>query len=363
MKNFEEQYLDLLSYVLENGVKKEDRTGTGTLSIFGYQLRHDMSDGKFPLLTTKEMHFKGIVTELLWFLRGDTNIKYLLDNNCNIWNGDCYMNFKKICSLYSEIDYDIHIDDPNTNSVRLLNQQEFVQKLKTDESFLKTWGNLGKIYGYQWRNWGVDNIDQIHNVLEEIKNNPDSRRLMVTAWNPTDIPNQVLPPCHFQFQFNTTPLTHQQRVDYFFKVKQPNKYVFDDFENSTLEQQVNHLNLINIPLRKLNLMYNMRSNDLPLGKPYNIASYALLLSIFAKLTNMIAGEVIANIGDAHIYLNQIEPIKEQLKRKPFSFPEIDFSERVDFSGGIDTFLDTCRPQDIKLINYQSHPKIYIPLSN
>lgn len=362
MKGIEEQYLDLLTHILEKGTRKDDRTGTGTLSVFGHQLRHDMSDG-FPLLTTKEMYFKGIVTELLWFLRGETNIKYLLDNNCNIWNGDCYMNFKKKVSCYNEIDHQVHIDDPVTNSVRILNQQEFIDKIKTDEKFAKEWGDLGKVYGYQWRNWGTDNIDQITNVLNEIKINPDSRRLMVTAWNPSDLKDQVLPPCHFEYQFYTRLLSHEERITYYFNQFQPNRYVFEDFESSTEEQQIFHMDSLDVPVRSLSLMFNMRSTDVPLGWGFNIASYSLLLTIFAKLLNMEVGEVVSTLGDAHIYLNQIEPIKEQIKRKPLPLPTIEFSERVDFKNGIDVFLDTCRPQDIKLINYKSHPKIFIPLSN
>lgn len=361
MKTIEEQYLDLLTHILENGVEKTTRNGK-VLSVFGYQLRHNMSNG-FPLLTTKEMYFKGIVTELLWFLRGDTNIKYLLDNNCNIWNGDCYVNFKKKVSNYNEIDYQVHIDDPVTNSVRMLNQNEFINKIKTDENFTKEWGDLGKVYGYQWRNWGVENIDQITNVLNELNTNPDSRRLLVTAWNPSDLPYQVLPPCHFEFQFYTDLLTHEERVLYYFNELQPNKYVFEDFESLTEEKQFDYLNSLNIPTRKLSLMFNMRSTDVPLGWGFNIASYALLLIIFSKLSNMVAGDIISTLGDAHIYANQIEPIKEQIKRKPLPLPQIDFADRVDFTKGIDVFLDTCRPQDIKLFNYQSHPKIYIPLSN
>ena len=229
----ETQYLHLLEDILEQGVKKTDRTGTGTISVFGRQIRHKMSDG-FPLLTTKKMAFKTMVTELLWFLRGDTNIKYLVDNDCHIWDGDAYKNYRSKSkdidlpeNLYNNLIDDLNKDAmfPIDNPNRMLTQEQFINKIKTDDEFAKQWGDLGKIYGSQWRSWGKDfkqipnetgdgvynitttGIDQIANLINDLKTNPDSRRLMVNAWAVDDLPKMVLPPCHFSLQIYTRELS------------------------------------------------------------------------------------------------------------------------------------------------------------
>jgi len=204
------QYQDLLQHILDNGVEKKDRTGTGTLSVFGHQIRHNMKDG-FPLLTTKKVHFKSVVTELLWFLRGDTNIKYLINNNCHIWDGDAYKNYKNKTEIM--MGHGFH--------GTLLSQEEFIERIKTDDEFAKTWGELGPIYGAQWRKWGglqdlTDDdkpiyLDQIANLINELKINPDSRRLMVNAWNVEDLNKMVLPPCHYGFQVYTRELNLTER--------------------------------------------------------------------------------------------------------------------------------------------------------
>ncbi len=255
------QYLDLLEHVVENGVRKDDRTGTGTLSVFGYQMRFNIEDG-FPLITTKKIHLRSIIHELLWFLKGDTNIKYLQDNQVRIWN-------------------------------------EWADKN----------GDLGPIYGYQWRSWPSSggNIDQIARLIEQIRKNPDSRRLIVSAWNVSDLDKMALPPCHILFQF----------------------YVADG---------------------KLSCQLYQRSADIFLGVPFNIASYSLLLIMVAGVTGLEPGEFVHTLGDAHIYLNHIDQVKEQLKREPRTLPVIKInSERKDiFSFVFDDFT---------LTNYEPYPHI------
>lgn len=279
-KNIEVQYLKLLNDIMKNGVVKEDRTGTGTISIFGRQIRHDMSLG-FPLLTTKKMPLKVISTELKWFLRGDTNIKFLHENNCHIWDGD------------------------------------YNKSGRTD-------GELGPIYGKQWRRWEesdqhidgesymmYNGIDQIKNLIEQLKTNPDSRRLMVNAWNVGELDKMTLPPCHYGFQM----------------------YVRDK--------------------KYLSLMWNQRSVDTFLGLPFNIASYAMLLKIIAKEVNMIPDELIGNLGDVHVYSNHIKQVKEQMNREPMKLPQLDVSE-VNILEGLFNY---------ELKNYSSHEAIKAPLSN
>ena len=270
MNSLDKKYQQLLNDIIEFGVEKEDRTGTGTISEFGYQIRHKMSEG-FPLLTTKKMHWKSIVTELLWFLRGSTNIKFLLDYDCHIWDGDAYKN-------YSIKNFGKTIST----------KEEFIKRIKTDSEFAEKWGDLGPIYGKQWRNWfhgdwwmngsrpmtETKQIDQIQNLINELKTNPDSRRLMVSAWNVGELDQMVLPPCHYGFQLYTRKTTREE------KIVHPGKY------------------------RAISLMWNQRSVDTFLGLPFNIASYGLLLEIIAKEVNMIPDELIGNLGDVHLYKNQ-----------------------------------------------------------
>ena len=261
-----EQYLTLLRHVKSEGIKKEDRTGIGTLSVFGYQMRFDLNEG-FPLVTTKEIHLKSIIYELLWFLQGDTNIKYLNDNGVTIWD-------------------------------------EWANKE----------GDLGPVYGAQWRSWQTKNktIDQISAVIEQIKTNPESRRLIVSAWNVGEIDNMALAPCHALFQF----------------------YVVNG---------------------KLSCQLYQRSADIFLGVPFNIASYALLLIMIAKVTKLSLGEFIHTFGDAHLYLNHLDQVDEQLKRKPYSLPQIKLQSDID-----DIFK--FQYEHFKLVNYQSHPKISAPIA-
>lgn len=378
MNNLDKQYQNLLQDILDNGIQKGDRTGTGTISVFGRQIRHKMSEG-FPLLTTKKMAWKTMVTELLWFLRGDTNIKYLVDNDCHIWDGDAYKNY--VTNVMQ-----------NHKGVHPNSKEAFIAKIKHEDDYAKQWGDLGPIYGNQWRDWGgkthtelsttkgkdgfygyitnhIPGIDQIKNLIEQLETNPDSRRLMVNAWNVGALESMVLPPCHYGFQVYTRELTIKERLE-----------LFDEFFDVTLnsenmsEAEIHEaLSESNIPTRAISLMWNQRSVDTFLGLPFNIASYGLLLEIIAKEVNMIPDELIGNLGDCHIYKNQIDGVKEQLTREPFDLPKIKITERnwyqheaVKERLGRKTFNDkilSYRPDCFELIGYQSHSKIKIPLSN
>ena len=310
MNRIEEQYRALLGTLLENSIEKEDRTGTGTLSVFGRQIRHNMKDG-FPLLTTKRMAVKTMLVELKWFLKGDTNIKYLVDNGCNIWNGDAYKNYANI--------------ECNPLHDHSLSKSEFIEQIKTNDEFAEKWGELGPIYGKQWRSWKTDtvSIDQIQDLISELKTNPDSRRLMVNAWNPADLPDMALPPCHYGFQMYTRPTTREE------KIKNPGKY------------------------RALSLMWNQRSVDTFLGLPFNIASYAALLCLIAEEVDMIPDQLIGNLGDVHLYKNHVDQAREQVSREMYDLPTVEFSNVSLLDGEF----------DYEVKDYKYHPSIKAPLSN
>jgi len=356
MNNIDKQYQDLLRDILYHNNPKVDRTGTGTISVFGRQIRHKMSEG-FPLLTTKKMAWKSIVTELLWFLRGDTNIKYLVDNDCHIWDGDAYKNYEKAFSNPVIV--------PNHTK---LSQELFINKIKTDNVFAKKWGELGPIYGKQWRGWGeygepefVKGIDQIANLINDLKTNPDSRRLMVNAWNVGELDQMVLPPCHYGFQVYTRELDWKERVE--IARNTLDKEIFSEYGNLspfTTPIITYWMNQFNIPTRAISLMWNQRSVDTFLGLPFNIASYGLLLTIIAKSVNMVPDELIGNLGDVHLYSNHIEQAKEQITREPFELPKLGMDYR---DGEYNKNLTDFVPDDFYLIDYQSHPTIKAPLSN
>jgi thymidylate synthase len=291
----DKQYTDLLQDILDNGVKKETRNG-GTFSVFGRQIRHNMKDG-FPLLTTKKMAWKTMVTELLWFLRGDTNIKYLVDNNCHIWDGDAYRSY---CDNYPDVEKTFQYEGSNIE-VRKMTQEEFINQIKTDDEFAKKWGDLGPVYGKQWRSWN-DNIDQISDLIKQLKENPDSRRLLLSAWNPSELDQMVLPPCHYGFQVYTRELSRDERIDLYIKKYGDSGMDYGKYKDT-------------IPTRAISLMWNQRSVDTFLGLPFNIASYGLLLEIIAKAVNMVPDELIGNLGDVHLYSNHIEQAKEQIGRE------------------------------------------------
>jgi thymidylate synthase len=359
MNKLDKQYQELLQSILDYGVEKKDRTGTGTKSIFGYTVRHNMRDG-FPLLTTKKMAWKTMVTELLWFLRGDTNIKFLVDNNCHIWDGDAFKNFMTT----SEGDPDL-----------IWNQEQFINMIKTDDEFAKQWGELGPVYGKQWRSWGegfkrvpnetgdgvyditTTGIDQIANLINDLKTNPDSRRLLLSAWNASDLPYQVLPPCHYGFQMYTRVLSFDER----WALYSDKPY---DGNGLGMINTLDYLDDKNIPTRAISLMWNQRSVDTFLGLPFNIASYGLLLEIIAKMVNMVPDELIGNLGDTHLYLNHIEQAKEQIGREPFELPTLNMVKTDAFWNGVDVSLfGHLDPTDFIIENYQSHPSIKAPLSN
>jgi len=295
MNNIDKQYQKLLQDIIDNGVEKKDRTGTGTISVFGRQIRHKMSEG-FPLLTTKKMAWKTMVTELLWFLRGDTNIKYLVDNGCHIWDGDAYQAYIK---RYNKGEYVgktklLENSKKNRTLTEPFTKEEFIEKIKTDDEFAREWGELGPIYGAQWRNWlNVPNEinkggkDQIQNLINDLKTNPDSRRLMVNAWNVGELDQMVLPPCHYGFQVYTRELSWGERSDIYYK-----KYPVgtDDIKSDEYYDE------LHIPSRAISLMWNQRSVDTFLGLPFNIASYGMLLLMIAKEVNMVPDQLIGSLG-------------------------------------------------------------------
>ena len=417
MNNLDKQYQELLQDILTNGVEKTDRTGIGTYSVFGRTVRHNMSEG-FPLLTTKKMYWKGIVTELLWFLRGDTNIKFLVDNDCNIWNGDAYKGYEKECAIYGvdpmsmeqfiqaiknysdDRDWDEKIKNPATHFIPDLTGYQL--------------GDLGPVYGKQWRGWGRKNvtnydlkdvkgsnqpkvleaiknggdvtkygvkieyqnnsIDQIANLIKDLKTNPDSRRLMVNAWNVGELDQMVLPPCHYGFQVYTQPISLNERCQIWANLLKRNISYTQDMNHTELDKY-------GCPRYRISLAWNQRSADIFLGLPFNIASYGLLLHILAELVNMVPDQLIGNIGDAHIYLNHEDAVQEQLKREPYPLPELNINtewwqtesgecgigpfDTDSFLNGLQSehFINCLLEEDIQLGRYQSHSSIKAQLNN
>jgi thymidylate synthase len=447
MNNLDKQYQRLLQDIIDYGVEKTDRTGTGTKSIFGYTIRHNMKEG-FPLLTTKKMAWKSIVIELLWFLKGDTNIKYLVDNDCHIWNGDAY---KRYHTVMNSDDYIENWVEPGKEREEArknkgnngYTKEEFINEIKTDDEFAKKWGELGPLYGKQWRSWGKKNvinydlenvkssdkvkvmdlihdggdyskydvkvtyqnnsIDQIANLINDLKTNPDSRRLMVNAWNVGELNRMVLPPCHYGFQVYTRELSYEERCD----IYKPNTKNFRTETNSYIKDlNIKIMNDCEIPTRAISLMWNQRSVDTFLGLPFNIASYGLLLTFLAKEVNMVPDQLIGNLGDVHLYSNHIEQAKQQIgrelsyeeryhtwfannyetgfeynenekvdfdnpywtptpksTREPYPLPEVLLNFEYEYQEGYKILWDKIDLNKIEILNYQSHPPIKAPLSN
>lgn len=327
VNTLDQKYQDLLSEILTNGTEKKDRTGTGTISTFGKQIRHKISEG-FPLLTTKKMAIKSIMTELKWFLKGDTNIKYLVENGCNIWNGDAFKNYINQTNEYKGSWPDL--------------MEEYIALIKIDNKFADRWGELGPIYGAQWKKW--DGIDQIQEVINTLKTNPDSRRMLVSAWNVNYLDEMVLPPCHYGFQVYTRELNLDERIDYYNKgkISKSSDYFHE------------HMDMMGVPKRAISLSWNQRSVDTFLGLPFNIASYAMLLCLIAEEVNMVPEEIIGNLGDTHLYLNHLDQAKEQISRDPKPhLPKLKLSN-VDILNG---------EFDYEILHYHSHPTIKAPLSN
>lgn len=285
-------YLDLCDFVLENGEDRSDRTGTGTRSVFGYQMRFDLSQG-FPLLTTKRVHFASLAKELLWFISGDTNIKWLVENNVRIWNEWPYAIFK---------------DSSDYNGETM---KEFIERIKTDDKFAKKYGDLGPVYGKQWRDF--NGVDQLQKVIDTIRHNPNSRRIILSAWNPSEVDDMALPPCHAFMQF----------------------YVSES--------------------GKLSLQLYQRSADIFLGVPFNIASYALLLHMIAKITDLEVGDFVHTIGDAHIYKDHFDVVKTQLTRKPYPLPKL-------IIHGNQKEIEEFKFEDFEIVDYQHHPALKAKVS-
>ena len=306
MNSLDKQYLDLLDDILTSGTSKEDRTGTGTWSVFGRQIRHDMREG-FPLLTTKKMAWKTMTKELLWFLSGDTNIKWLVENNCNIWNGDAYKAYLNKSAVKHQWERGGDVAD----------MEMFLNVVQSEAE--GDFGELGPVYGKQWRDWNGN--DQIKNLIKGLKENPDGRRHMVSAWNVSDLDQMVLPPCHYGFQC----------------------YVRDG--------------------KYLSLMWNQRSVDTFLGLPFNIASYGMLLLMLAKECNLIPDQLIGNLGDVHLYKNHVEQAIEQTKREPYPLPDIKLATNHNFRAAMKGNMDEIDMDDFILLGYQAHPSIKAPLSN
>ncbi|WP_217585478.1 thymidylate synthase [Lentibacillus saliphilus] len=316
MTTGENGYLALCQHILEQGCEKSDRTNTGTRSVFGHQIRYNLQEG-FPLLTTKKVPFKLVASELLWFIKGDTNIRYLLKHNNNIWNEWAFKKWVE-SDDYSGPDMtdfgNRSLKDPGFKELYDAQMAQFKEKILSDDAFASRFGDLGAVYGKQWRHWKTsrhDTIDQLKDVIESIKTNPDSRRHIVSAWNPEDIPQMALPPCHTLFQF----------------------YVADG---------------------KLSCQLYQRSADVFLGVPFNIASYALLTHMIAHECNLEVGEFIHTLGDAHIYLNHTEQIKTQLARQPRQWPTLKLNqERSIFDFEVEDFI---------LEGYDPHPAIKAPIA-
>ena len=346
MNNLDKQYQALLKDILSYGVEKNDRTGTGTKSIFGYMIYHNMKDG-FPLLTTKKVPFKTMATELMWFLMGDTNIKYLVDNGVHIWDGDAYKKY--------------HQAFPETE---MMSKEDFIETLRVNDEFAKKWGELGPIYGRQWRNWNAifdGGVDQIQNLINDLKTNPDSRRLMVNAWNVGELDQMTLPPCHYGFQVYTRELSNEEKYNIWFnknyetgmeKYFDPNN--LPDFDNEYYAP---------IPKRAISLMWNQRSVDTFLGLPFNIASYGLLLEMIAREVNMVPENLIGHLGDTHLYLNHLEQAQQQLERIPRDLPIMKMSSGHNFRAALKGNADEIDLDDFMLVGYNPHPTIKAPLSN
>ena len=307
----DKEYLGLCKYILDNGIEKEDRTGVGTKSIFGYQMKFDLNNG-FPLLTTKKVNFNLVWSELLWFIKGDTNIRFLLQNNNNIWNEWAFKKWVESDEYngpdMTDFGHRTLVDEDFAKDYKE-QMKFFKEKILTDDEFSKKYGDLGNVYGKQWRNF--NGVDQLKNVIEQIKQNPSSRRLIVSSWNPAEVDTMALPPCHSLFQF----------------------YVSDG---------------------KLSCQLYQRSGDVFLGVPFNIASYSLLTILIAKECNLGVGEFVHTLGDAHIYNNHFDQVNEQISRTPYDLPSLKINE---FQSIFDLKIS-----DVELVNYESHPFIKAPIA-
>jgi thymidylate synthase len=367
MNNADKEYQRLLELILTKGRRKKNRTGTDTIGVFGAQARFNLQEG-FPLLTTKKMFSKGIIHELLWFISGSTNIKYLVDNGVNIWNKDAY---RRYLEVFNKTKSSL---EPEAKPIGI---EEFVESIKTDYKFAREWGELGEgTYGGMWRGFpyakrytyysecsmspptneiGIFTVDQLAKAIEKLKTNPDDRRIIVSAWHPYHVDHCVLPPCHVLFHFNTEELTIEERwnliSNYNWDTKlrcHKSEFWKADMEHPELFHAA--CDQIGVPRRRLNCLMYQRSCDTFLGVPFNIASYALLTELVAHCVNMVAGEFIHTYGDLHLYENHIEQAREQLKREPLPLSRLKLNPQV-------RDLFAFKFEDITIENYQSQPPI------
>lgn len=367
MNKVDTEYFRIVNDILTNGRLKKNRTGVDTIGIFGAQAKYNVDLNAFPLLTTKKVHWPAIVHELLWFISGSTNIKYLVDNNVKIWNewaykkySDWWENRAKFYTSPENMEREIPAVQENK-----LTQEEFVDKIKFDESFANRWGELGEgTYGGMWRafpfytmddefvgsstvtgqgseSWVFGQVDQLQKVIDKIKTNPDDRRMIVSAWHPYWVDHCALPPCHCLFHFHTEELTWKERIDIGEELHpKTNLYKCSDED----------LDKYNIPRRRLNCLLYQRSNDFFLGVPFNIASYSLLTAMIAHVSNMVPGTFTHSHGDAHVYVNHLDQIKLQMSREPKALPSLWLNPEVKS-------LFDFKYDDIKLLNYDPHPTI------
>lgn len=369
----DEQYLNLVNEILEKGVEKDTRAGK-TLSIFGKQLRFNLKEG-LPMLTTKKMFAKGVIHELLWFLKGDTNIKYLVDNGVHIWDDDAYRYYLTLVDKHNEATQtEPEYDWFKRTAITKLSKEEFIEKVKEGA---KAWiivdkkayimsslpnafeyeyqfGDLGPVYGHQWRNW--NGVDQVKELIDKLRNNPDDRRLMISAWNVSAIPDMALPPCHYSCQFYTKEMTFKERKQWAIDNKIKFEH-YDCYSNPSDEEIVEMFDKAGVPQRKLSCMWNQRSVDCGLGWSFNLLSYSVLTHMIAQCVNMDVDEVIFSGGDVHVYKNHIEPLKEQLSRNPhlYALPTLKLNPNI-------TEINDFTYEDIKIVGYESYPTIKMPLS-
>jgi len=361
------EYNDLLNLILREGKRKKNRTGVDTIGVFGAQAKFDIDLDAFPILTTKKIFFKAIVHELLWFIRGDTNIKYLVDNDVHIWDEWAY---KRYVDWYNKertrtTDFTKHHHGPEPEQYT---QAEFIHRIKTDAKFAEKWGELGEgTYGGMWRAFpyyvprNADNpldstqygtVDQLKKVVDKLKTNPDDRRIIVSAWHPYWVDHCALPPCHCMFHFHTEVLSIAERIE----VYHNGKYgLLPKYLGKTEEDQHKNLDNVGVPRRRLNCLLYQRSCDTFLGVPFNITSYCLLTALIAHCVNMVPGVFTHTYGDLHIYENHLEQVKEQLSRTPKILPKLVINPNV-------RNLMDFKFEDIQLVDYKSHPAIKAPIA-
>ena len=376
MNSYEEQYLDLLTDIYNVGVLSNNRTGINTRKIWGAQIHVDLLHEGFPLLTTKKMHWKSVVHELLWMIKGDTNIQYLLKNGVTFWTEWPYQKYLNHCKTLTEPDYDVHIEDLEKNCVREMTQKEFEQEIINNDEFAKTWGSIGNYgYGGMWRHfpfytqedkfksstgvigcsaehWTFGEVDQLVKVIDELKNNPDSRRIIITAWHPYHSNNRedaLLPACHNYIQFGTEELTWHERLEIAREKDSRNENMYNKYSDEDFDRT-------GIPKYRLNCYFNMRSNDVPLGLPYNIAFYALFTHLMAHCLNMIPSQLVYSGADVHIYENQQEGITEQLTRTPGKLP------KLVLKPGCPTNLFDIKFDHIDIVDYNPQAHIKMPVA-